>query len=61
MSTEPRNVTIDLLLKSRHAHRIEFWHDNGNGTCTRLADGLTLSQPQIDALYTHTRPGHNLN
>jgi hypothetical protein len=59
MSAYPRAVNFDVLLKDRQPSRIEFWHDNGDGTCTRLSDGLTLPQAQIiqnDWPPAHTGP-----
>jgi hypothetical protein len=54
MSSQPRNVNLDMLFKSRP--KIEFWRDNGDGTCTRLADGLTLSYGEYRLLL----PDQNL-
>jgi hypothetical protein len=50
MSTESLIVNIDLLLKPRRSPRIEFWNNNGDGTCTRLADGLILTFEQYNQL-----------
>lgn len=50
MDTQSLNVNIDVLLKPRRSPRIEFWHNNGDGTCTRLADGLRLTVDQYDRL-----------
>jgi hypothetical protein len=50
MTAQPRNVNLDVLVKARRAPQIEFWHDNGDGTCTRLADGLTLDCADYDRL-----------
>ena len=50
MDKQSRNVNLDFLLRSGRARRIEFWHNNGDGTCTRLSDGLTLTYEKYDAL-----------
>ncbi|NDJ75119.1 MAG: hypothetical protein GYB65_02580 [Chloroflexi bacterium] len=47
---EFRNVNWDTIMRSRRAAGIEFWRDNGNGTCTRLSDGLTLGYRDYDVL-----------
>lgn len=51
MSSEPRRIiNLDFALRSGRGGRIEFWHDNGDGTCTRLSDGLTLTYEKYDEL-----------
>ncbi|MBN1678661.1 MAG: hypothetical protein JW966_00120 [Anaerolineae bacterium] len=50
MSAQPRNVNIENLFQPGRAARIEFWQDNGDGTCTRLHDGLTLTYVEYSLL-----------
>lgn len=50
---ETRLVNFDFALKTGRDGAIEFWRDNGNGTCTRLADGLTLTYDYYDELPTN--------
>jgi hypothetical protein len=45
-----RFVNLDMTLKTGRDSGIEFWRDNGDGTCTRVDDGLTLSYERYDAL-----------
>jgi hypothetical protein len=47
---QPRNVNFDEWLKSRQSSQIEFWRDNGDNTCTRISDGLTLTYEEYEAL-----------
>lgn len=47
---ETRFIHLDLALKTGRDSGIEFWHDNGDGTCTRVEDGLTLSYERYNAL-----------
>ncbi len=54
MSALSRNVNFDVVLKNRQESKIEFWRNNGDGTCTRLSDGLTLTLAEYNDL-----PGHN--
>jgi hypothetical protein len=49
MAAQPtQNVNLDWMLK-RH-QRPEFWRNNGDGTCTRLSDGLTLTEDEYTNL-----------
>jgi hypothetical protein len=48
MSAQPQNVNLDKLLKT--ARLPEFWRNNGNGTCTRLSDGLTVTDAEYNRL-----------
>jgi len=50
MSIQPRNVNLDILLHPRRPARIEFWRNNGDGTCTRLSDGLTVTLEEYNRL-----------
>ncbi len=50
MATQLRLVNFQLALRSGRAGHLEFWRDNGDGTCTRLADGLTLTYEKYDRL-----------
>ena len=50
MATQARLISFQLALRSGRAGTLEFWHDNGNGTVTRLADGLTLTYEKYDRL-----------
>ncbi len=51
-----RIVNLDFALKTGRERGIEFWHDNGDGTCTRVQDGLTLTYERYDTLSnTHYR------
>ncbi len=43
-------VNLEFVLRSGRSGEIEFWQDNGDGTCTRLADGLTLTYEHYDEL-----------
>lgn len=47
---ESRIVNFDFALKTGRDGTIEFWHDNGDGTCTRVSDGLTLTYRFYDEL-----------
>ncbi|MBI5959158.1 MAG: hypothetical protein HY866_10510 [Chloroflexi bacterium] len=50
MDTQTRIVNLEFALRSGRGGKIEFWRDNGNGTCTRISDGLTLTYEKYDAL-----------
>jgi len=50
MAAQVRTINFQLALRSGRTGTIEFWHDNGNGTCTRLSDGLTLTYTRYDRL-----------
>ena len=47
---ESRIINLEFALRSGRGDKIEFWQDNGDGTCTRLADGLTLTYARYDEL-----------
>jgi hypothetical protein len=50
MEEKPHTVSLEFALRSGRSGAIEFWRDNGDGTCTRLADGLTLTYERYDDL-----------
>jgi hypothetical protein len=50
MNPQVRIVNLEFALRSGRGGKIEFWRDNGNGTCTRIRDGLTLTYEKYDAL-----------
>jgi hypothetical protein len=50
MEDKTRIINLEFALRSGRAGQIEFWKDNGDGTCTRLADGLTLTYARYDEL-----------
>ncbi|HEX3051753.1 MAG TPA: hypothetical protein VHP83_13930 [Aggregatilineaceae bacterium] len=54
MSALSRNVNFDVVLKNRQQSKIEFWRNNGDGTCTRLSDELTVTLAEYNTL-----PGNN--
>jgi hypothetical protein len=54
MEDKTRAINLEFTLRMGRAHPIEFWQDNGNGTCTRLSDGMTLDAEQVGTL-----PGRN--
>jgi hypothetical protein len=43
-------INLEFALRSGREGRIEFWRNNGDGTCTRIADGLTLTHARYDEL-----------
>ncbi|MBN1200579.1 MAG: hypothetical protein JXJ20_01865 [Anaerolineae bacterium] len=65
MSIQSRNVNLDYLLNLRRSTRIEFWQNNGDGTTTRLSDGLTLTAEEYNDLPGRQRafawPGEEHN
>jgi hypothetical protein len=50
MQEKMRIINLEFALRSGRAGRIEFWQNNGNGTCTRVSDGLTLTHARYDDL-----------
>lgn len=50
MASQAGTIRFELTLRSGRAGALEVWHDNGNGTVTRLADGLTLTYGNYDRL-----------
>ena len=50
MEEKTHFVNLEFAVRSGRANVIEFWQDNGDGTCTRLADGLTLTYERYDDL-----------
>jgi hypothetical protein len=50
MQEKPHQFNFEFALRSGRSGGIEFWRDNGDGTCTRLADGLTLTYERYDDL-----------
>lgn len=56
MAAQQRSVNMDFLFKAYRPPRIEFWRKNDDGTCTRLADGLTLSTEDYDRLPVDAPP-----
>jgi hypothetical protein len=50
MEEKTRFVNLEFALKSGRAGHIEFWEDNGDGTCTRVSDGLTLTYERYEEL-----------
>lgn len=43
------SIEQHFLFRSGRAGKIEHWRDNGDGTITRLSDGLTLTKAQYAA------------
>jgi hypothetical protein len=50
MEEKTHFVNLEFALRSGRSNAIEFWRDNGDGTCTRLVDGLTLTYERYDDL-----------
>jgi hypothetical protein len=56
MEEKTHVVNLDFTLRSGRSGEVEFWRDNGDGTCTRIADGLTLTYARYDDLSTQQYP-----
>ena len=50
MEEKNRIINLEWALRSERAGQIEFWQNNGDGTCTRVSDGVTLTCDRYDEI-----------